>query len=224
MATICSINGRWGFLALSGSAEVDTVIIAGEDLLAKGRATTVDANEAQVHYLEVLRSFSVRCLGSTPTRHDADGGCTIAEELALITGAAGGIGAEVARSLPADGIPVALYRKIGPVQELAEGLEAAGKQAFALTADVTPNTEVDAAISQALKMGLAYRVPRQRGQVAARRSDRRTPRHSVDKIHAVNAGGVFRVSRAVTVRMIPRGHGAITMHDLTADGGAALGV
>ncbi|MGN9840966.1 amidohydrolase family protein [Nonomuraea sp. H19] len=54
------------FLALGGSMDVDTVIVAGRVLVEGGRATGVDEARLESDYLEALASFSVRCLGVDP--------------------------------------------------------------------------------------------------------------------------------------------------------------
>jgi 5-methylthioadenosine/S-adenosylhomocysteine deaminase len=55
-----------GFLALGGSSDVDTVIVAGRVLVEGGRATGFDERELEANYLEALGSFSVRSLGVDP--------------------------------------------------------------------------------------------------------------------------------------------------------------
>ncbi|WP_156754441.1 amidohydrolase family protein [Actinokineospora pegani] len=55
-----------GFLALGGSADVDTVVVAGRVLVRGGRATAVDETRLELDYLDAVGSFSVRCLGIPP--------------------------------------------------------------------------------------------------------------------------------------------------------------
>ncbi|WP_406278050.1 amidohydrolase family protein [Embleya sp. NBC_00896] len=55
-----------GFLALGGSMDVDTVLVAGRVLVEGGRSTGADEAELAADYLEALGSFSVRCLGIDP--------------------------------------------------------------------------------------------------------------------------------------------------------------
>ncbi|MER5644438.1 amidohydrolase family protein [Streptosporangium sp. NPDC002524] len=54
------------FLALGGSTDVDTVIVAGRTLVEGGRATNFDEDELESDYIEALGTFSVRCLGVDP--------------------------------------------------------------------------------------------------------------------------------------------------------------
>jgi cytosine/adenosine deaminase-related metal-dependent hydrolase len=51
------------FLTLGGSADVDTVMVAGRVLVSGGRATETDEAELEAQYLQALGAFSVRCLG-----------------------------------------------------------------------------------------------------------------------------------------------------------------
>jgi cytosine/adenosine deaminase-related metal-dependent hydrolase len=54
------------FLALGGSMDVDTVLVAGRVLVSGGRATGFDEDELKASYLEALGAFSVRALGIDP--------------------------------------------------------------------------------------------------------------------------------------------------------------
>lgn len=55
-----------GFLALGGSTDIDTVVVAGRVLVEHGRPTGFDPDELEADYLDALGSFSVRCLGIDP--------------------------------------------------------------------------------------------------------------------------------------------------------------
>ncbi|MFE3194119.1 amidohydrolase family protein [Nocardia sp. NPDC059240] len=50
------------FLWLGGSADVDTVMVAGDILLAGGQPVGVDYTELRDHYLDALAGFTTRCL------------------------------------------------------------------------------------------------------------------------------------------------------------------
>lgn len=54
------------FLTLGGSADVDTVMVAGQVVLDGGHATAVQEQQLQTAYLQALESFSVRCLRLDP--------------------------------------------------------------------------------------------------------------------------------------------------------------
>ncbi|MGY6026531.1 2,3-dihydro-2,3-dihydroxybenzoate dehydrogenase [Streptomyces spinosirectus] len=129
---------------------------------------------------------------------------------AVVTGAAGGIGAAVAAALVAAGVPVALLdREPVPLWELADELGGSSAGVLALPVDVTDSVDVDTAIAKVeAELGpIAYLVNGAgilRSGPAPELSD-----DEWDATLAVNAGGVFRVSRAVARQMIPRRRGSI---------------
>jgi len=134
----------------------------------------------------------------------------MSNEVALVTGAAGGIGAAVVRALGEQGTVVAAVdRDEARLTELAEKLTADGLRVRAFAADVTDSAQVDAVVS---------RIEEQLGPVeylvnAAGVLRLGEARSLTDEdwatTFAVNVNGVFHVSRAVVNRMIPRSRGAI---------------
>ncbi|MER8231372.1 2,3-dihydro-2,3-dihydroxybenzoate dehydrogenase [Streptomyces sp. NPDC101490] len=129
---------------------------------------------------------------------------------ALVTGAAGGIGAAVARALAAEGTRVALL-DADPIalEPLVKELRTAGAAVLALGVDVRSSGEVDAAVDRTERelgpldhLVNAAGVLRT-GEVAGFSDE------DWDFTFAVNATGVFHVSRAVANRMVPRRSGAI---------------
>ncbi|MFE9098249.1 2,3-dihydro-2,3-dihydroxybenzoate dehydrogenase [Streptomyces sp. NPDC007264] len=130
--------------------------------------------------------------------------------VAVVTGAAGGIGAEIARALAAAGVPVALLdRDVMALWELAAELDGFGGGVLAVAADVTDSVDVDTAVAKAeAELGpIAYLVNAAgvlRSGLASELTD-----EEWDVTFAVNTSGVFHASRAVTRMMIPRGRGSI---------------
>lgn len=129
---------------------------------------------------------------------------------ALITGAAGGIGAAVARTLAAHGAAVAA------VDHDTEGLERAvrkltadGLRAEAFPADITDRTAAARLVADAeRRLGPVDFLVNAAGvlRLAAARD---LTDHDWDTSFAVNATGVFTMSRAVVPGMTARGRGAI---------------
>jgi 2,3-dihydro-2,3-dihydroxybenzoate dehydrogenase len=131
-------------------------------------------------------------------------------KVALVTGAAGGIGEAVARALGRRGAVVgAVDRDADRLRQVVDKLRADGLEALALPADVTRAADVEAVVHEAeQRLGpLEYLV---NGAGVLRLG---TVRNLTDEdwttTFAVNATGVFLMSRAVVDRMLPRRHGAI---------------
>lgn len=129
---------------------------------------------------------------------------------ALVTGAGRGIGAAVARTLAAAGARVAVTDRDGDAAgAVAAALRGDGHDALALALDVTDRAAVDAVVD---------RIEREAGPIATLVNVAGTlrtgpvadcPDADWDAVFAVNATGVFLVSRAVARRMVPRGRGSI---------------
>ncbi|MEV7193727.1 2,3-dihydro-2,3-dihydroxybenzoate dehydrogenase [Streptomyces sp. NPDC093510] len=130
--------------------------------------------------------------------------------IALVTGAAGGIGAAVARALGERGVIVAAVDKdAGRLDETVQKLTADGLAAEAFPADVTDRAAVRALVDEVERrlgpvehLVNAAGVLRQ-GPVADFTDE------DWHATFAVNVTGVFQVSRAVAARMASRGRGAM---------------
>ncbi|MFE7192778.1 2,3-dihydro-2,3-dihydroxybenzoate dehydrogenase [Kitasatospora sp. NPDC057541] len=131
-------------------------------------------------------------------------------KVAFVTGAAGGIGAAVVRLLAERGALVAAVdRDAERLAELAGKLTAEGRTVAAIPADVTDSASVEAAVEAAeQRLGPLDHLVNNAG-VLRLGAIRDLSDEDWRTTFAINAEGVFRVSRAVVRRMIPRGHGAI---------------
>ncbi|MCP3099466.1 2,3-dihydro-2,3-dihydroxybenzoate dehydrogenase [Myxococcus sp. K15C18031901] len=129
--------------------------------------------------------------------------------VALVTGAAQGIGAEVARVLAEDAIIAALDRNAEGLLSLVAELRGQGRQATAWPVDVSDSAAVEAVVE---------RVERELGPIDILANVagvlRVGPAMSLSDedwatTFGVNTDGVFHVSRAVARRMVPRRSGVI---------------
>ncbi|MDI6518338.1 2,3-dihydro-2,3-dihydroxybenzoate dehydrogenase [Streptomyces coelicoflavus] len=130
--------------------------------------------------------------------------------VALVTGAAGGIGRAVVRQLAEQGTAVAAVDRDGDgLRDTVAELHRAGLAVTAYPADVTDADAVEALVDAVEEQTgpVEYLVNAAGllhvGEVAA------TSPGDWAEMFAVNAGGVFLVSRAVVARMAPRGRGAL---------------
>jgi NAD(P)-dependent dehydrogenase (short-subunit alcohol dehydrogenase family) len=142
--------------------------------------------------------------------------------VAVVTGAASGIGLGIARTLAADGHAVALLDRDGAGAEAgAAELRAGGSSAIAVEVDVADRDSVDAAVTRSrLELGPIGIVVTSAGVEAF------TPladitRESWDRLLAVNLTGTFACIQATVPDMLDAGWGRIvTIASSSAQSGA----
>ncbi|MFB7653650.1 MULTISPECIES: 2,3-dihydro-2,3-dihydroxybenzoate dehydrogenase [unclassified Streptomyces] len=130
--------------------------------------------------------------------------------VALVTGAAGGIGRAVVRALAEQGTAVAAVDRDGDALRRATAeLTAAGLPVTAHPADVTDADAVLATVAAVEeRLGPVEYLVNAAGLLRMGEVRELSGRDWAE-MFAVNCGGVFHVSRAVVERMVPRGRGAI---------------
>ncbi|MEV0975836.1 3-oxoacyl-ACP reductase FabG [Streptomyces sp. NPDC049915] len=135
---------------------------------------------------------------------------TVPQRIAVVTGAARGIGAATAGRLAADGLAVAVLDLDGPAAAAtAERITASGGRALAVTADVTDEAQVTAAVA---------RVTEELGAPAVLVNNAGVLRDNLlfkmsaadwDTVMDVHLRGAFLMSRAVQKHMVDAGFGRI---------------
>ncbi|KOG90784.1 2,3-dihydro-2,3-dihydroxybenzoate dehydrogenase [Streptomyces varsoviensis] len=145
--------------------------------------------------------------------------------VALVTGAAGGIGAAVARALGGRGTRVAAVdRDAGRLTDVVGKMAADGLPVHAFPADVTRAAEVDDLVDGVENaLGPVDYLVNAAGVLRLGPVRRQTDEDWAATF-AVNTTGVMRVSRAVVDRMVPRSRGAIVTVASNAAGTPRVGM
>jgi 2,3-dihydro-2,3-dihydroxybenzoate dehydrogenase len=131
-------------------------------------------------------------------------------KVALVTGAAQGIGEAVTRSFVEHGVSVAALDRNGDrLAALVSDLQSNGYDVHAFCADVANSAEIDEIVAQIEdKMGPIDILVNVAGILRTGLIESFTD-EDWEEVFKVNTTGVFNVSRSVSRRMIPRRSGAI---------------
>jgi 2,3-dihydro-2,3-dihydroxybenzoate dehydrogenase len=145
------------------------------------------------------------------------------DTIAVVTGAAGGIGVAVAEALAARGARLALLdRDADRLAVLAKELNRAGHHATAFPVDITSSTDVDTVVARVEdQLGPIDRLVNGAG-VLRTGPVRDFTDEDWQAVFAVNTTGVFHMSRAVVRRMITRRRGALVTIASNAAGTARM--
>jgi 3-oxoacyl-[acyl-carrier protein] reductase len=132
----------------------------------------------------------------------------LAGKIALVTGAASGFGAEIARAFAREGAKVALLdlNEAG-VREVAATI---GPDALAITADVTSARDIGAAVEASLaRHGRLDIVVNNAGWTHRNRPLLEVSEAEFDKVYAVNVKSIYLMTQAVVPVMRRQGGGTI---------------
>ncbi len=140
-------------------------------------------------------------------------------QVAIVTGAASGIGAATARRLAAEGAAViAADRNLEGAQEVVASIRAAGGEARALHVDVTRRAEVEAMLAAALETYGRVDVLAAIAGIAAVEPFLEIRDETWDRILAVNLTGVFYCSQVVARYMVAQGIPGRIVHLASTNG------
>ena len=133
-----------------------------------------------------------------------------AKGVALVTGAAGGIGSAVARRMATEGYDVAAIDcREQPSRQLVAELEDGGHRAVHHGVDVSDGDAVERTVAQVEQdLGRITAVANVAG-ILRHGATSEFPTEHWHELFATNALGVFNVCRAVSSRMVSRGRGSI---------------
>jgi 3-oxoacyl-[acyl-carrier protein] reductase len=139
----------------------------------------------------------------------------LAAKIALVTGAASGFGAEIARTFAREGAKVVL---LDVNADGAEAIAAAiGPDALAVAGDVTSAHDVAAAVEGALaRHGRLDVVVNNAGWTHRNRPLLEVSEAEFDKVYAINVKSIYHMTRAVVPLMRRQGGGCIINTGSTA--------
>jgi 3-oxoacyl-[acyl-carrier protein] reductase len=139
----------------------------------------------------------------------------LGSKIALVTGAASGFGAEIARTFAREGAQVALLDiNADGVQAVAAAIGAA---ALPIAADVTNATEVAAAVARTLDAhGRLDIVVNNAGWTHRNQPLLEVSEAEFDKVYAINVKSIYHMTRAVVPAMRRQGGGCIINMGSTA--------
>jgi NAD(P)-dependent dehydrogenase (short-subunit alcohol dehydrogenase family) len=132
---------------------------------------------------------------------------------AIVTGGGRGLGRYMAEALSEAGAKVTLCsRKIEPLQEVRDEIEARGGHALALACDVTAQEDVERVVSTTEETFGSLDVLVNNSGATWGAPPTEMPPEKFDRVIAVNVRGTFLMSQAAGRRIIERGSGGTVIN------------
>jgi NAD(P)-dependent dehydrogenase (short-subunit alcohol dehydrogenase family) len=126
----------------------------------------------------------------------------------IVTGGGRGLGRYMAEALSDAGANLVLCsRKLEPLEEVRDEIEARGGEALALLCDVTEQEDVEKVVSAAIEAFGSIDVLVNNSGATWGAPPTEMPSEQFDRVLAVNVRGTFLMARAAGRRMIERGSG-----------------
>ena len=127
---------------------------------------------------------------------------------AIVTGGGRGLGRYMAEALSDAGANLVLCsRKLEPLEEVRDEIEARGGEALTLLCDVTEQEDVEKVVSAAIDAFGSVDVLVNNSGATWGAPPTEMPSEQFDRVLAVNVRGTFLMARAAGRRMIERGSG-----------------
>ncbi|VDC06773.1 unnamed protein product [Peniophora sp. CBMAI 1063] len=131
--------------------------------------------------------------------------------VALVTGAARGIGRSIALRLATDGLDIALVdlpNSLDALKDVAEEVLNLGRRAAVLTADVSIEKDVQDAVKECVeKLGSLDVMVANAGILGPVKGILETSVEDLDRVYSINIRGVFLCYKHAAVQMIAQGRG-----------------
>ncbi|KZT04792.1 NAD-P-binding protein [Laetiporus sulphureus 93-53] len=135
---------------------------------------------------------------------------TFAPRVAIVTGAAQGIGEAIALRLADDGLDIAvndIESKREQLASLVQRIEAKGRRAISITGDVASEQDVVAIVEETVKVLGALDVMVANAGISLFKPMFDTTVEDIDRIMAINVRGVMLCFKHAAAHMVKQGHG-----------------
>lgn len=142
----------------------------------------------------------------------------LSENVALVTGAAGGIGEATAQVLAANGADVVVTDVVDGIEETAEDVEAAGSTALAEKMDVTDENEVEAVVEATREEFGRLDILANVAGIFPTHSLEEMTKADWDQVIDINLSGTYNCTQAALPAMREQNYGRIVNISSAAGG------
>lgn len=141
--------------------------------------------------------------------HATHAALPLAEQVALVTGASGGIGAAIALGLAQAGAEVVCHGNSKAPGATCEGVRRLGRRALAVRGDLTKRSTAAALVGEAIEHFGKIDILINNAGTIRRGPTATLPEADWDTVIDVNLSSVFRLAQATGAHMLERGRGKI---------------
>jgi NAD(P)-dependent dehydrogenase (short-subunit alcohol dehydrogenase family) len=131
------------------------------------------------------------------------------DKIAVVTGAASGIGAAIAALFARQGARIVILDRSDTAGRVADSIRSTGAEATALACDVSSADDVSRAFAAVSRENGRVDILVNNAGIAHIGTIETTTPEDLDRLYAVNVRGVFLCSRAALPGMLERGRGVI---------------